>query len=190
MLDYTKNQSLLLEIFFENPEKKFYLRQLARLLKKEPGNFQRDINKLVKNSILLSEYEANNRFFRINKEYSLYNELRDIFFKTFGVGKRIQKILNTVDGIEIAFIFGSFAKRKEDTLSDVDLMLIGKFSEDKLFPLISRLESKLSREINYHIFSISDWKEKIKNKDSFIQSIQSNPKIFLKGNEEKLSKIS
>ncbi len=47
MLNFTKNQTLVLEIFFNQPERAFYLRELARLLGKQPGVFQKDINKLV-----------------------------------------------------------------------------------------------------------------------------------------------
>ena len=44
IIKLTKNQSLVLSIFFANPDKTFYLRELGRMLKKEPGVFQKDIN--------------------------------------------------------------------------------------------------------------------------------------------------
>jgi len=190
LLRFTKNQTLILDIFFNNPEKSYYLRQLAKMLGKEPGVFQLDINRLVEDKILISRYQANSRFFKLNKQYPLYKELRNIFLKTFGVIKKLKESLKDIKGIKIAFIFGSYAKAKESILSDIDLMIIGEINEDKLIPEVTRIENKIDREINYHIFSTSDWKKKIKEKNSFLVNILSQPKIFLIGNENELSRIS
>ncbi|MDD5771180.1 MAG: TolC family protein, partial [Candidatus Omnitrophica bacterium] len=44
--------------------------------------FQRALNSLSKDGLLLSEYKANARFFRINKNSPIYNELKSIVSKT------------------------------------------------------------------------------------------------------------
>ena len=188
-LKFTKNQTLILEIFFNDPQKSYYLRQLGRIIYKEPGVFQQDINKLVESGILLSEYQANSRFFELNKNHLLYSELKSIFFKTVGAEGKLKEILEKIKNIKIAFIFGSYAKNKEDSFSDIDLMLVGNPDEDLLISKISKLESQLDREINYHIFSLADWGEKLKEKDSFIKNILAQPKIFLIGNKNELSGI-
>ena len=189
-LHFTKNQTLILEIFFNNPEKSYYLRELARKLTKEPGVFQKDINRLVENDILNSHYQANTRLFELNKNHYLYKELKSIFFKTLGPAGELRNILNKIRNIKIAFIFGSFAKKKEDSFSDIDLMIIGNPDEDILISKITKLEGQLDREVNYHIFSLKDWEKKIKEKNSFLQNISSQSKIFLIGNKDELSKIS
>lgn len=189
IMKFTKNQIAILNIFFENPGKIYYLRELSREIGKEPGVFQKDIEKLVKSGFLESYYQGNNRFFKLNKKHSLYKELRSIFLKTFGAVKQIKDVLIKVKNIEIAFIFGSLAQDKEDVLSDIDLMIIGQPDEDSLISEISKLEGKLKREINYHIFSPADWKKKLKV-DSFLQNILAQPKIFLIGNKDELSRFS
>ena len=190
MLNFTKNQTLILELFFKDPEKDYYFRQIGRILNKKPGVFQKDIESVVKNKILLSDKKANSRFFKINKEYPLYNEVKSIFFKTLGAEGKLKEIFENVENVKIIFIFGSFAKQEEDSLSDIDLMIIGEPDEDKFFNKISDLERKLSREINYRIFSEKDWRKRIKEKDSFILSIFKNIKIFIFGNENELRRIS
>jgi predicted nucleotidyltransferase len=184
-LKFTKNQTLILGIFFNDPEKSYYLRELGRLIEKEPGVFQRDINKLVESGILLSEYRANSRFFKLNKNHPLYKELKSIFLKTVGAEGRLKEILKGIKNINIAFIFGSFAKGKEDTFSDIDLMIIGDPDENELVSKIIEIEKELDREINYHIFSPIDWKKRLKEKDSFLENVLSQPKIFLIGENAK-----
>jgi len=189
-LKFTKNQTLILEIFFNNPDKSYYLRELARMIGKEPGVFQKDINKLVEKGILISEYRAKNRFFKLNKKHPFYKELKSIFFKTFGAEGKLKKALKKLKNIKVAFIFGSYAKGKEDSFSDIDLMIIGTPDEDKLILEIMKIEKKIEREINYHIFSISDWRRKLKQKNSFLKNVLAQPKIFLIGNKNDLSRFS
>lgn len=185
-LKFTKNQILILELFFSDSEKEYYLREIGRILGKEPGVFQKDINKLVESGILFSRFRANSRFFELNKKYHLYKELKSIFFKTVGVEGRLKEILKNIKNIDIAFIFGSYAKNKEDSFSDIDLMIIGDPNEDFLVEEIFELEKRINREINYHIFSRKELKDKVKKKNSFIKGILSGPKIFLIGNKNEL----
>lgn len=188
-LNFTKNQILILEVFFNHPERSYYLRELGRIVNKEPGVFQKDINNLVQQGTLISEYRANSRYFKLNQAHPLYRELKSIFFKTLGAEGKLKKILNNISRIKLAFIFGSLAQKKEDYLSDIDLMIIGNPDEDILISKINWLEGRLDREINYHIFSIKDWQKNLKNKDSFLENIVSKPKIFLVGDENEFSKL-
>jgi predicted nucleotidyltransferase len=188
-LNFTKKQVQILEIFFNNPEKSFYLRQLARMLRVEPGVFQKDINKLVKNALLTSEFQANSRFFKLNKNYPLYQEIKNVFFKTVGAEGRLKRLFSQLKKIEFAFIFGSYAEGKEDSLSDIDIMIIGNINEKDFISELIKIEEQLDREINYHIYTKQDLQKKIKDKNSFIKNIINKPKIFLIGNEKDLSKI-
>lgn len=170
-LKFTKNQTLILEIFFNHPEKFYYLRELARLLGKEPGVFQKDINKLVEGGLLESHLESNRRFFKLNKKYPLYKEIKLVFFKTVGVKGRLQDELKKIKGIREAFIYGSFAREEEKATSDIDIFIIGSIDEDELIDLITRLENKFDREINYTLMTEKEFQNKLKGGDSFLQNI-------------------
>ncbi len=185
-IKFTKNQTLILEIFFNDPEKSYYLRELARITGKQPGVFQKDINALADKNILISEKVANSRFFKLNKNYPLYGELKSIFLKTVGAQAQLKNSLSKIKNIKTAFIFGSFAKKNEDSISDIDLMIIGNPKEDLLMPEIIKIENKTAREINYHIFSSEEWEKKIKQKDNFIRNVLAGEKIFLIDNKNGL----
>ncbi len=114
MLDFTKNSAdKILNLFFKDPEKKLYLREIARVLGQEPGYFQKAINNLVTEGVLRDERKANLRYFELNKEYPLYDELKKIISKTLGLEAKIKEIINSLSGIDYAFIFGSIARNKE-----------------------------------------------------------------------------
>jgi predicted nucleotidyltransferase len=170
-LQFTKNQILVLKEFFNNTHKSYYLRELARLLKKEPGVFQRDINKLEKDGILESYYQGKNRFFKLNREHALFEELKSIISKTVGIEMVIKKMIEGVKGVEEAFIYGSFAQNSENLMSDVDVFVIGDVNEDKLIDAISKLEKQIGREINYTLMTNEEFLKKKQEKNSFLVNI-------------------
>lgn len=189
MKELTKNRAELLRLFLTNPDQSFYMQEIGRILGKKPGNFQRTINNMEKEGILVSEYKANARYFKANKGYSLYKELESIVFKTVGVIGSIREVLKKDRNISYAFIYGSYAKAKESYLSDVDLILVGKPDEDKLIKELDRLEELLRREINYKLYSLTDFKKEVKQKDPFLLEILRDKKIMITGEESELRKI-
>ncbi len=186
----SKSKADLLGLFFTNPERSFYIQEIGRILNKKPGTFQRTLNNLISEGILTSEYKGNLRFITVNENYPIYNELKNIIFKTVGIQGSIKQILKEIGDIRIAFIYGSYAKSKEQFLSDIDLLIVGDPDEDKLIEKLDVLERKLQREINYKIFSYDGLKKEIEEKDSFILQILKDKKIILAGEDNDLRKIS
>ena len=179
MFKFTKNQTLILEVFFNHPEREYYLRELARILGKKPGVFQRDINILADDGILKSEHKGGNRYFKINKDNPLYDDLKSIFFKTVGIEGVLRTELQTVGGITKAFVYGSFARGEEKAESDVDIFIVGDVNEDKLIERISKLEGKFQRDINYILMSEKELHIKIEKGNSFLKGVLKEKKIEL-----------
>lgn len=175
----SKLREELLTLYFTTPNKKYYLRELERILNFSVGNIRRELIKLESTGLFLSENKGNLVYYYLNKSYPLFKELKSIIFKTSGAPKMLQNILNKFDGIDRAFIYGSFAKGEEREGSDIDLLIIGEVNEDKLIEVISNVERKLQREINYSIYGKEDFKKKKKEGNSFILDILQEKKIFL-----------
>ncbi len=185
-----KTRAELLKLFLTNPERSFYMQEIGRILGKKPGTFQRTLNNMVSESILTSEYKANARFFKANKNCPIYKELKSIVFKTVGVQGSIRDVLEEIGNITFAFIYGSYAKSKETSFSDIDLAVIGSPDEDKLIKELDRLEGKFQREINYKHYTLKKFKHDVKGKEPFVLEIVRDKKIMLMGSENELRKIS
>ena len=180
----------LLALYFTNPDKKYYLRELERILNFSVGNIRRELIKLESTGLFLSESKGNLLYYYLNQSYPLFKELKSIIFKTSGVPRMLHNVLEKFDDIDQAFIYGSFAKREEREDSDIDLLIIGKIDEDKLIEEVGKLERKLQREINYAIYEKEDFKKKKEEGNSFILDISKEKKIFLIGDENGLQRYS
>ena len=190
MLDFLKNgQGEILNLMFSNPDKRYYLAEAAKILGKESANYQRYIEKMISDGILCEERIGNMRFFWLNKDYQLYNEIKAMVSKTIGIEAQLREIIEKIDTIETAFIFGSFATDKFNSGSDIDLFIIGEVNEDNFIEEITKLETKISRDINYHIYKKQELVEKFAN-NSFINNIFSNKMILLKGNLDEFRKFN
>jgi len=190
MKPLTKNRAELLRLFFTNPERSFYMQEIGRILGKKPGVFQRTLNNLVSEGVVESEHKANSRYFKTNKKYALYKELKSIVFKTVGVEASLKSELKEIDGIDAAFIYGSYAKGKENYLSDIDIAIIGNPDEGELIKRLDQLEEKLQREINYKLYKTKEFKKEVKQNEPFVLEILREKKIILIGDENELRKIS
>ncbi|MBF0494474.1 MAG: nucleotidyltransferase domain-containing protein, partial [Candidatus Omnitrophica bacterium] len=180
-LTRSKLRQKILAYYFTNPAKQLYVRQLASILEEDPGNLSKELSKLENDGMFIAETKGNQKHYCLNEKYPLYNEIRSILFKTVGVEGRLKDIIGGIKGIELSFIYGSFAAHKENASSDIDLLIVGNPNEDELLERIESAEEALGREINYNIYPAAEFKSKRKKDDNFIANILKRPKIILKG---------
>jgi len=177
----SKARQVIFRLYFTNPDKSFYLRELERELDTPVSMLRKELITLEKEGIFFSSKKGNLLYYSLNKDYPLYDELKTIVFKTVGIQGTLSKVLLPLKAIKTAFIYGSYAKNADNAKSDVDLFIIGNPDENKLVEIINKLERELKREINYSIYTSEDIKKKKKLKDSFIEEVVQGKKIFLIG---------
>lgn len=119
-------------------------------------------------------------------KHPLFKELKNIILKTIGVEGSLKKLLSSIKGIKMAFVYGSFASKKERDASDIDVMIIGEPNTSLLNEKIALMERKLRREINLTLYSLYEYKERKGSKRGFIMDLLKNPKIMLIGSEDDL----
>ncbi len=69
-------------VYAKYPDFKTHVRGLAKLIKEDPGNIQRELKKLEKAGFLKSEKKANTRIYFANKQFLIFKELQGIVIKT------------------------------------------------------------------------------------------------------------
>lgn len=182
----SKTRKALFKLYFTNPESEYYLRELERLLDIPVSMIRKELMRLEQEGVFLSLKKGNSLYYSINKLYPLFSELKSIVFKTVGIEGALKQILTKIKGIQLAFIYGSFAKQSENALSDVDLFVMGNIDDKLLIGEIRKIEDVLKREINYTLYTRDEFKKKKAKKDSFILNLIENPKIFLIGDNNEL----
>jgi len=154
----------ILKYFFEEPEKEFHVRELAKLTKKSPTTMSKYLKKLKKQEILISKSERNHLLFRANTKNKKFESLKfnyntDIIRKSGLVDYLIEEFNNP----EAIILFGSFRKAENNSNSDIDLLVI---SSSKKKPNLSKFEKKLNHKIQLFVHSNKELNDmKIRNKE-------------------------
>ncbi len=72
----------ILVVYAKYPDFKTHVRGLAKLIKEDPGNIQRELRKLEKIGFLQSERQGNTKVYYTNKSFIIFKELQSIVLKT------------------------------------------------------------------------------------------------------------
>lgn len=169
----------LFGLLFSGAGKEYYLREIERITGKAIRSIQQEVKHLTDIDLIQSRRDGNRIYYKANKQHPLYPDLISIVEKTVGVFAQLKERL--IDNrIECAFVFGSFALDKENSESDIDIIVIGNLGMRALTKLLSGLQEKIGREINPHIYSAEEFKQKVSSKDHFITSvINSENKVLI-----------
>src|SRR5260370_25623902 len=126
MLDLrSKARQRLLAYYFTNPTARLHLRDLAERLSLDPSNMSKELVRLEREGLFRSEVSGRQKYFQLNREYPLFDEVRSIVAKTIGAVPLIAQSLKKVEGIEGAYLYGSFARNQQDAANDIHFLLIG-----------------------------------------------------------------
>ena len=80
----TKLRRKLLVHFFTHPDESFYVREIASIINEDAGNLSRGLRTLEEEGFYKSSLRGRLKFYSLNKSYLLFDELKNIIFKTAG----------------------------------------------------------------------------------------------------------
>jgi len=179
----------ILKLFLMNPQNSYYQRQIETLTRQPIRGVQREVAKLERIGLVERSVQGNRTYYRANRNCSIFEPLKEIILKSTGIAEVLQKNFKKQHKIVIAFIYGSYAKGEETLSSDIDLMVVGDITSKEISGILSKPKKDLGREINYAVFSVREFRKRIKNKDHFLNSILKDKKIFITGNKNELKAI-
>lgn len=188
---FTKTQQKILRLLFGQPEKSFYSKELVDRARIGTGTVLRELEKLSEAGLLTVKKIGNQKHFQANPASPIFEELKGIVRKTFGLSDLLRDALNKhKDKIKVAFIYGSIAKGSDNAESDIDLMLISdQMTYPDLLVGLSKLEHQLGRQINPTIYTGKEFRNKISSENNFVIRVIEQPVIFLIGSESDIPTV-
>lgn len=168
----------LLAYYLANRAAAPYVRELAAILHLDAKNLSAELTRLENQGVLVSEMRGNQRHYSLSR--SVYaKQLLRIVEHFLGIPQIAAQHLSPVNGVEQAWLYGSFAKGKPGPQSDLDILVVGKPSPTDLAAAAGKLERALQREVNYTTLSSTELARKLKGHDPFISDIWNGKRIAL-----------
>ncbi len=185
----SKTRVKLLQLFYGNPNRSFYVREITRKIDEQINSVRRELANLLNIGIILSDNTNNRLYYEVNQRYEYYEPLLAIFGSIkpgkLPKTKVAEKTSEATEGetdmkalgnVELAIYTGQFTR---DESSGVDLLLIGDVNQNALEKFISQLESNEGKEIRYALMTPDEFKYRRQIKDRFITRVLESKKQVL-----------
>lgn len=179
----------VLGLLLLHPGESYHVREIARMTGRPANTLYRELATLAEAGVLLRRTQGNQVHYEANPESLIYEELRGILRKTTGVADVLRELLAPLAGrVQLALVYGSIASGKESARSDVDVLLVGDLKFEDAVRALAGAEKVLRREINPHVYGLSEFQAKLARKEPFLLRVLDAPKILLKGSLDDFAK--
>lgn len=184
----SKTRVKLLQLFYSNPNRSYYVREITRKIDEQINSVRRELSNLLSIGIITSDNTNNKLYYEVNQKYKYYDPLHEIFGG--GVRKIASKKSGAVDEkqtdaemdlkavghIDLAVYTGQFTR---DDSTGVDLLVVGDVNPNALQKYVDELEAKENKIIRYTIMSLPDFRYRQQIRDRFATTIAQSKKQVL-----------
>jgi predicted transcriptional regulator len=173
----SKTRVKLLSLFYNNPERPFYVREITRKIDEQINSVRRELQNLLNIGIVRSVSQGNRLYYEVNPKYKFHSELQSIFSKISTKTKEIKqtkeddnilKQVKKAGNVRMIFLTGAFVRGSNQA---IDIFIVGDMNKAKLASIVSDLEKQMSRELNYTAMRLEDFDYRRNLNDRFLTDI-------------------
>jgi hypothetical protein len=183
----------LLSLFFNNPGRPFYVREITRKIDEQINSVRRELANLLSIGLVSSDGSNNRLYYEVDPKYEYYEQLRSIFtsmpaksndpvVKETREEDKIIKRLRSTGAITFAFLTGSFAREPR---TNVDIFVVGDVNKARLAKVVAEMEKEMGRELNYSALTPDEYQYRLSLNDRFITTVLEARKIVIIDGQEK-----
>jgi len=186
---FSKVQQRVLGVIFGNPGRSYYATEIIRLAHSGSGAVQRELARLQASGLVTVTQVGKQKHYQANPDSPLFEELRGVSLKTFGLADVLRAALEPIaTEIRAAFVYGSIAKGTDTAASDIDVLVISDtLGYADLFGALERASEQLGRKVAPTIYSTSEFQERLRMDNAFIRRVLAQAKVWLIGDEHVLA---
>jgi predicted nucleotidyltransferase len=182
---FGKSMRGILAQLYGRPDRRYYVREIARAAGTQPSSLQRDLAALTRAGVIERHEDGRQVYYQANANCPIFTELKGIVTKTFGVADFVRDVLRPHEKhIRVAFIYGSVAKGTEAPGSDVDLFVVGDLPPSELSIDLDKITSDLRRRVSLTSYSVDEFVQMQKEENSFVTRVLNGPVIWLIGDRD------
>lgn len=185
----SKTRVKLLQLFYSNPNRSFYVREITRKIDEQINSVRRELANLLNVGIISSENTNNKLYYEVNQKYEYYKPLLQIFGKPATTSEQEDEAddeLKQLGRIDVAILTGQFTR---DNRSGVDFLLVGDINQTQLSKYIAELEKKEGKEIRYTVIPTTEFQYRKKLNDRFLINVLESKKQVLVDKDNMLQEI-
>jgi predicted nucleotidyltransferase len=183
---FTKTQQRVLGLLYGNPGRSFYSNEIVRLSGVGIGTVHRELARLLASGLVTAGAIGNQKHYQANRAAPVFDELRGLALKTFGVADVLRAALAALGPrIRVAFVHGPVAAGTDVAASDVDLLVVSDYlAYGEVIAATAPAERSLGRGVNPSIYGRVEFLRRVSEEGGFPGRALEGPRIFLIGSDD------
>ncbi len=185
----SKTRVKLLGLFYKNPNRSYYVREITRKIDEQINSVRRELANMLSIGIVTSENRNNRLYYEVNQKYEHYDALKALFAAgkikapkeegaapaTKAEGDMVQTIKG-LGAVDLLIYMGSFT---QDTITGIDVLVVGDVNKTQVHNFIADLEDEEGREIKYAVMPTDEFKYRRDVNDKFITMVDAARKTVI-----------
>lgn len=175
----SKTRVKLLQLFYSNANRSFYVREITRKVDEQINSVRRELANLLSIGIISSENTNNRLYYEVNQKYEHYRPLAAIFGgqklssgssakpASSGSNQEVKEI-QALGNVYLALFTGQFTR---DETAGIDFLLVGDVNQTKLSKYIGELEAREGKEIRYTSMTTQEYAYRREVNDRFLATV-------------------
>ena len=196
----SKTRVKLLKLFYSNPTRSFYVREITRKIDEQINSVRRELANLLNVGIITSDSSNNKVYYEVNQKYVYFVALQEIFGgrkprKTAKAAapQPAETVEAKADAVEPPMVVPSpvpevdepadlkqlgnveiaclLGQFTRDENSGVDVLVVGNVNQNALQKYVTDLEEQEGKELRYAHFTLDEFRYRVQIKDRFISGV-------------------
>ena len=174
----SKTRVKLLKLFYGNPSRAYYVREITRKIDEQINSVRRELSNLLNVGIITSDNTNNKLYYEVNQKYEYYEPLLTIFggkkstTATKSEGEQsvgVEEEFKALGHVDLVVFSGQFTR---DDSAPVDVLIVGNVNKNAVEKYISGLEAEEGgKDISYTVMKLDDFNYRSQIRDRFITRI-------------------
>ncbi|MBP8017137.1 hypothetical protein KAZ01_03965 [Candidatus Gracilibacteria bacterium] len=166
----------------------FFIRELCRSINEQINSVRRELMNLENLKLLKSKEENKKKFYFLNRNSSIFNEIMEIFSKNYDPTEELKKFFKGRKKIELIAVSEGLSIIDNKTNNIVDIFVIGDLDKIEFNNFLSR--TFFGKKIKYAVISEDDFIYRLSYNDKLVLNIlKQKGNVFLKDNLKIQEKI-
>lgn len=180
----SKTRVKLLRLFYHEPDRRFFVRELVRLLDVQINAIRRELLHLLQSGIIVESvedaaaytgddpHETKRKYYKLNEQSVLNPELRALLLKSHVLGEQslAEQIAQGSD-IRLLLFTGTFTGAH----TPVDMLVVGDIAPRRISTLVSDFEHHHGCTVRYTVLSVREYEERRSLMDRFLYDVLDAP---------------
>lgn len=183
----SKTRVKLLQLFYSNPNRSFYVREITRKIDEQINSVRRELANMLSIGIISSDTNNNRLYYEVNQDFEHYAPLAAIFgsgamptTETAPSAQGEKQTLKALGNVDLALLTGQITR---DERSGIDVLLVGDLNNTQVTKYISDLEAKEGKELRYAVMADDEFRYRQEVNDRFLTLVlQSKMQILVDKN--------